>query len=713
MSTSVVLSDLFGRTYDDLDGSLKSRVMDFVVKLQRHPHSPGLDLKQPSGVRDRRVRTARVNDSWRAVLLALPDAAGFILVAVKPHDEAYDYAGSLVASVNEVTGALELLQTERLDLALQRSAEPERATAGPLLSSVRKRDLLRFGISNPVADQLLLIAEEDKLLEVADALPRSQGDAVLDLYSGLTPDEVWTNLVADEPAGAVDRDDVAAALARPLSRLSFTDLSGADGVDELRAVFEGSLAAWRVWLHPLQRRLATHDGWNGPYRVTGGAGTGKTVTALHRARHLVRRADGRVLFTTFTRNLADTLRLQLVQLAGPTTAAGVDVLNLDALALRVLRSSDAGRALVERVDLVGNTDEAVQALWAAARSPTDAWDTGFLQSEWSEVVLAHQITTEAGYLAVSRSGRGQRLSRPQRAALWRIFERFGQLLRAQGLTTFTQMVSEAALLLASDDTVRASLGYSHAVIDEAQDLHPAHWRMLRALVPAGPDDLFLVGDAHQRIYGRPLPLTRFGIETRGRSRRLTVNYRTSRQILRWSLRAVEAETDDLDGGTDTLAGARSLFDGPEPTLAGYPSAAQETTALVSQVSNWIREGLAAGEIAVFVREGRLAVDIVRALATAEVPTVEVTARDDRSDGDVVRVMTMHRAKGLEFRAIALSRLGVAEFPPPFVRSLPEDEARDAERIERNLLYVAASRARERLWVSWVGHPSILLPASAP
>jgi superfamily I DNA/RNA helicase len=352
----------------------------------------------------------------------------------------------------------------------------------------------------------------------------------------------------------------------------------------------------------------------------------------------------------------------------------------------------------------------VEALWAAARRPADGeWTLRFLQDEWSHVVLAHQVTTEADYLTVSRSGRGQRLSRPQRAQLWRVFERFGQLMRAQGLETFTQLVAEAALLLASDQTVVASLGYTYAVIDEAQDLHPAHWRLLRALIPARQDDLFIVGDAHQRIYGRPLPLSRFGIETRGRSRRLTVNYRTSRQILRWSLRVVDSETDDLEGATESLVGARSLFNGPDPTMSGYTTTVQENAALVEQIRAWVAEGLAAGEIAVFVRERRTVTDILRAFRDAGLPAAEVTAHEDRSDGDLVRVMTMHRAKGLEYRAIALPRMSATEFPPPYVRDLADEDARSAERTERNLLYVAGSRARERLWISWAGHPSRLLP----
>lgn len=710
MSTTVVFSDMFGASYNDLDGSIKNRVMDFVVKLQRNPATPGLDLKQPAGVRDKRLRTARVNDSWRAVLIELPQASGYVVVAVKPHDAAYTYAEKLTLGVNEVTGALEIVNSQALATAVTNAVAAAEPSATRLLpATVRKSDLLRFGVAAELAEQLLTITDEDALLDVASALPRSQGDAVLDLYSGLSPDEVWSSLDADD-LGEIDVTDVSAALTRPLSRLSFTDVSGEDSADELRAVLEGSLAAWRVWLHPMQRKLANHHGWNGPYRVTGGAGTGKTVTAIHRARHLARRLEptGKVLVTTFTRNLARAIETQLDQLAGPDIRQHVEVLNIDALARRVLLAADSRRAEVAALRPIA--DDSVAGLWSTASDvAANTWDIGFLQEEWSQVVLANQITTEADYLTTSRSGRGQRLSRPQRADVWRVVERFTQLLRAQGLITFTQLVADAASTLAAEPGLQRTLGYAHAVIDEAQDLHPAHWRLLRAIVPAGQDDLFIVGDAHQRIYGRSIPLSRYGIETRGRSRQLTVNYRTSRQILRWCLGVVDATVDDLDGDMETLAGARSLFGGPNPVTAGFSTAAAENAALGTSVRAWVDEGLAPTEIAVFVREVWMAADIINALAAVGVNAIEVGPRTDTSKvTETVQVMTMHRAKGLEFRAVALVRLGASEFPPRFVRELAGEERAREERRERSLLYVAGSRARERLWVSWTGDRSPLL-----
>lgn len=712
MSSRVVMSDLFGRSYSELDGSLKHRVLDFIVKLQERPDAPGLDLKRPAGVADPRVMTARVTDFWRAVLIELPESHGFILVAVKPHDDAYTYATRLRFGVNEVTGALELVDQATLDEAVTRASAEQlrRPTAEPILRGVRSRDLVRFGVAKEIAKQLAEVTDQDQFLAIATALPAVQGNAVADLAAGRSPDDVWADLV-QVAVPDVDASDIEGALDRPLSRLTFTD---GRNVDELRAVLEGDFKAWRVWLHPLQRTLAYHDGWRGPFRVTGGAGTGKTVTAVHRAKHLARRLnqdapDVKVLVTTFTKNLAHAIETQLVELAGTAVRSRADVLNIDALTQRILARHKHGD---RRTKLCSDDAPEITAAWDAARVVTaQPWQVDFLQSEWSQVVLAQGISDRDGYLRASRSGRGRRLSRPQRAELWNVFERFTQLLTAQNLMTFTQAASQAA---AAAMTIGAgelgAVRYRHAIIDEAQDLHPAHWRLLRAVVSPGEDDLFIVGDAHQRIYGREVVLSRLGIETRGRSRRLTVNYRTSREILRWSLGITHDQAvDDLEGEEETLAGARSEFRGPEPLARSFQTGAQEKAALASILREWHKDGISWSQMAVMARQRRLVDDLVATLDHMSVPAAKVEASTEEDAlGDEVRVMTMHRAKGLEFRAVAVVGASNKDLPPPAIKQLEGEERDMAWRRERNLLYVSSSRARERLYVSWVGKPSELM-----
>lgn len=720
MSTRVVVSGLFSKSYSSLDGSVKNKVLDFVVKLQERPDLTGLDLKTPEGVRDPRIKTARVNDFWRAVLIELPRASGYVLVAVKPHDDAYTYAAKLRFGVNEVTGALDVVDAAALNKAITQasavsSTQPRRT---PVLSGIRARDLRRFGIDTDIAERLVTITDEDQLLTVAEELPGVQGNAVLDLAAGRGVDEVWADLIAEVESN-IDTGDLLGALDRPQSRLVFTDGS----IEELRAALESDLKAWRIWLHPLQRRLAYHNGWKGPYRVTGGAGTGKTVTAIHRARHLAQRldeeaSDAKVLFTTFTRNLAQNIESQLTELAGPELMRRrVDVVNIDSLAQRVLRIGDGARLTLRKDD-----DPGVLQAWETARAAAaEEWDISFLQSEWNEVVLAQGIEERAEYLTVSRSGRGRRISRLQRADLWAVFERFTQLLNAQNLITFTRAAARAATIAAQlnpheapvfDSGIRrgALPKYRYVVVDEAQDLHPAHWRLIRALVPHDSDDLFIVGDAHQRIYGKPIVLSRYGIETRGRSRRLTVNYRTSREILDWSLKVAYGHAvDDLEGDTESLAGARSAFRGPVPEARGFDSSRQEHSALIDKLQSWRRDGVTWSQMAVVTRSNRRVADLADTLSTGGVPAAEVGAgTDENALGEVVRVMTMHRAKGLEYRAVAIVGVSQRELPPRGVRELKEPEREVAWARERGLVYVAGSRAREYLYISWAGERSELL-----
>lgn len=333
----------------------------------------------------------------------------------------------------------------------------------------------------------------------------------------------------------------------------------------------------------------------------------------------------------------------------------------------------------------------------------------FLAEEWRHVVLARRIGTAAAYLSAKRTGRGRALGSRQRAQVWQAMWEFEQALTQLGAWTHETIRREATALLEADTTKP----YRHIVIDEAQDLSPDQWRLLRAAVAEAPDDIFIAGDTHQRIYNNRVSLRDVGINIAGRSTRLNLNYRTTAEILGWSLGLLRGERiDDMEGGLDSIAGCRSYVHGAPPRLQGFDKLDAETRFIASTVNEWINSGVAPSEIGIAVRAKWFGSKVADALKAMGIKTVDLAKASTKDDA--VHVGTMHRMKGLEFRCVGVAGVG-AKFVPAANAVTPIDEDRqtheqDLER-ERCLLFVACTRAREELLVTWHGQPSPFLTAS--
>lgn len=577
-----------------------------------------------------------------------------------------------------------------------------------------------LGFSPELAARAVALPDEDALMTLAVELEGWRGCALIDLSAGMSIDDVREDLGLDTGGAVEDTDEaIVDSLWAPAARMEFAVI---EGVDELRAVIDGGdFGAWRVFLHPTQRRYA-EGRWNGPFRLTGGAGTGKTVVVLHRADSLLRQnPDARVIATTFTRNLADELGRGLRVLnPGLTPARGLGrpgayVSGIDALATAVLRS--AGESLDEataavlgagRTDLSGRTNE--QNAWREALDVAGEAlaprlrNTAFLSSEYEQVVLPNLITDEAGYLRARRAGRGVRLNRAARKAVWAVVERYRADTRLAGTISHAEAAAIAAAYLERTGPLA-----DHVLVDEGQDLSANHWRLVRALVADGPDDIFIAEDSHQRIYGARLVLSRYGIGTRGRSRRLTLNYRTTAQILGWATNVLEGgRYVDLDEAEDSVEGYRSARSGPRVRLIRADTLTDELDRAAETMRAWRDAGGTAPEtLAVLVRARRTRDLVVTGLAERGVPVTPVDQGGVRPGRPVV--MTMHRAKGTEFAKVLLFDVSRGSIPAALrVYDYDEAEHDDAMLRERSLLYVAASRARDELVVAWSGEASELL-----
>jgi superfamily I DNA/RNA helicase len=483
---------------------------------------------------------------------------------------------------------------------------------------------------------------------------------------------------------------------------------------ELRRVFEEGLEGWRVFLHPEQRKIAYRD-YKGPVLVRGGAGTGKTVVAMHRAKHLAdhiekdpTRSGQRVLLTTFTTSLAHDIEANLRTLCPGHLDARpprIEVINLDRWVSQFLKRKSFAR----EVAFFGEARDRLDQVWREVfddHELPEGLSEPFVRAEWAQIVQAKGLTDQKGYLKASRAGRGTPLDRKKRAVLWDIFADYRARLISEGLAEPDDAYREATEILSAE---APNLPYAAVIVDEAQDMGEQAFRLIRAIMPETPagdhNSLFIVGDAHQRIYGRRAAMSACGINVRGRSKRLRLNYRTTQEIRAWAVSVLEGvSVDDLDDGTDTLRGYVSLMRGAAPELVGSRSEAEELEGLVAWVRALPPDQIQLSDIGVLCARRADAERVKAALRGAGIETVMLQSGADDRSVPGVRITTMHRAKGLEFFAVAIPFLSEAAFPPPGALRSAVDPA-DKEDIVmqyRSLLHVAATRAKKALRVSWSG-----------
>ncbi|MDF6018805.1 UvrD-helicase domain-containing protein [Streptomyces sp. JH34] len=727
-----------------LDRTVLGAFYKFQHDFRRNPEAGGFDLKQLEG--HDRLWSARVNREWRALMIRL-GGDDWLLVSVKHRSHVHKNMDRLNYGINHITGAIEYVDLQVVEENVQRvepapTAVPARKPAPgkpveePLFAAFTDEQLADLGVAGPLIPIVRKLTTDDELLGLAEYAPRHTGEVLLRLRDGVPYDAVMDQVTApvavSEPEQTFDADDWQAAVDRSQTVVITDD-------ESLQSILEeGDFGRWKIFLHPTQEKVV-HRRYSGPARVGGGPGTGKTIVALHRVCHLVRALPpGRnkpVLLTTFNKNLAADLRARLLSLGGPDVLARVDITHVDQLATRLVSEADPGSAK-RRIDDATALREWRELLVEAGEN---RWSAEFLSDEWNQVILGQAVTSRSDYFAARRAGRGRSVTRVERAGIWQLAERFTQRLETKGLETHRQVAERAARLEIArkaridrrsgerDDRggldnlhVEAGSGawlryrYRHIVVDEAQDLSAAHWKMLRAMVASEPDDIFLVGDTHQRIYDNQVTLGSLGVHIRGRSSRLSLSYRTTREILRDAVRVLdEGEYDDLDGGSETIAGYRSVLHGSSPSLQGAHSWDEEMDLVVAQLRAW--HDVPRESTAICVPTNDMVTQLADRLARRGITPTEITQDGPRNDQGV-HIGTMYRFKGLEYRCLIIA--GVAEGLVPrtsvdaWERTDPSRHRRELHRA-RSLLFVAATRARDALAITWHGEPSRFLSPLLP
>jgi hypothetical protein len=674
------IADTFTDSLARLTGQEQKAVKTTAFDLQMDPSAPGMSFHKLDRAQDKNFWSVRVNADIRLIVHRTPSS--LLLAYVAHHDPAYKWAERRKIERHPTTGAMQLVEVRERVQEVEVFAPKAVAKPKPF-DNLRKFELMSFGVPEEWVDDVRR-ADEDSLFDVISHLPQEAQEALLKLAVGEQPEVA-------KPA-PVDADP----FAHPDAQRRFRVLTNAE---ELQRALDYPWEKWAVFLHPAQQALLERD-FAGPARVSGSAGTGKTIVALHRAVHLARtNPAAKVLLTTFSTALANALRGKLVQLVGnePAVAVRMTVKSVRAVGMELYTAAH-GEAVVA-------PDAVIRALLAeAAAKETAKFSPAFLWSEWVDVVDAWQVTTQQDYAQVARLGRKTRLGEKQREVLWRVFAQVRAGLAAKGMVTWPEMFARLTADLAT-----GAKPFDYVVIDEAQDIGIPEARFFSALAAGGRNGLFLAGDLGQRIFQQPFSMKSLGIDVRGRSAGLRINYRTSHQIRSHADKLLPKVMADVDGLAETRHGTVSMFDGPEPAVRLCDDVAAEREVVCGWMKDRLREGFRADDIAIFVRSEAELARARDAAKAAGLEARELTEEVEVAAGHVA-ICTMHLAKGLEFRAVAVMACDEDVLPlQERIEAVSDDaDLEDMYVTERHLLYVACTRARDRLLVTGVNPGSEFL-----
>lgn len=687
LNIKVALAQDFLANMAKIPSGIQSKILKWALVFQADPTASGINYEKIRQARDKNLRSVRIDQDWRGIVFKPDKGDVYVLMYVDKHDDAYRWAENKRIAVNPVTGAMQVFATENIvEPALEKARHldaPNFSTAGlPAQDKPAKVELTYAGLSD--TELLSLGVPEDLLKQVRSVASEAELDALqphlpIEAYEGLflvmAGDTVSDILLSRETRvdRKIDTEDFAAALQTAESQAHFVVV---DDEETMAAILNAPLAQWRIFLHPTQRKLASGNR-GGPSRVLGGAGTGKTVLAMHRAKWIAEHAlspGKKVFFTTFTKNLAIDIKNNLATLCSPLVAERIEVVNLDSWVHGFLR-----RHKYEYRIVYGRKEGGAQESWNRAKALADSklgLPADFYEEELEQIILAQGVSTRDEYRLAKRAGRGTILNRAKRDAVWPVFEEYRAGLTSRKLKEVDDAYRDAATLIKAGDTDFRSI-----IVDETQDFGTQALKLLRAMVPESPNDLFFVGDGNQRIYRRNKSSMRAcGIDIRGRAKKLYLNYRTTEEIRLAAVAILEGcEADDLDEGTDEVKRYKSISHGSKPDIFKETNLEGAFSKIVVLMKKAKEQGRCA---CVIVPTRQVAASVLDSIKASGLDAKEIRPEEgDEADSQHIRVATMHRSKGLEFDEVVL--LDIKQISPSVCTV---DDF-------RRLQYVALSRAK--------------------
>ena len=693
---TVAISADFLTAYAALPRQKQGKVTEFFNKFRNDPMHPGINFEKINEGIDKNICSVRIDDTYRGIVVREPKSNVYILLWVDHHDEAYAWAKRKKCSINKLTGSVQIFDVQEVIEEQNTIDEPA------LFANISDEVFEKIGLPEEQLPMIKAIKTLEGLHLLKAAIPEEAFEGLEWLGNGFSVEEVLDTLYPETEKVEVKENDFAAALQTDTSRKSFVIV---EGEEELQAIMQEPLEKWRIFLHPTQRKIVDKK-FNGPARVLGGAGTGKTVVAMHRAKMLASNleSNGKILFTTYTKNLAEDIKDNLRKICSAEEMKRIDIINLDTWVSNFLRRQVYEYQIVY--------DEEVDKAWrdAIAIAGGDlSFVENFYKDEWVKVVQAQEVYDKVSYCKASRIGRGVRLDRKVRMQIWDVFDEYQNIMNEKLQRDVETAMYECRKIL---ENKKLTGQYTSIIVDEGQDLSPSAYRLLRAL--AGDEhqnDIFIVGDSHQRIYRNKAVLSKCGINVRGRSSYLRINYRTTEEIRKFAFSLLNGVSfDDLDEDYDNGKGCQSLTHGDKPEIKEFATPEKELDYLVSRIHELETAGIEQKNICIVARTHKLLDSYIAGLQRAGIKSFEIKANktDDRTF-EGVRMATMHRVKGLEFDYVFAVAVNKKVLPFGTRADFEDDISLEEFRTgEKCLLYVALTRARKSACVTCYGGLSELI-----
>ncbi len=685
--------DKFFDSFTNLPNTIQKKVTEFQRKFRKNSKSSAIHLEPISSFKDKTLRSARIDQTYRAIIKIPQVGNTYYLLWVDHHDKAYDWAKNKIFEWNDNTQSMQIFTSpDKINIIQNNKQNAEKS----LFSVYPDDKLLKLGVPEILLPSVKKINTLDELEEIEEFIPVDLFENLFYLADGADIDKI----IFEIEEGKTSKEHKDTSINNQRSFIELTDDAIFDDI------LSGNLDKWKYYLHPSQRKLVIND-FNGTTKVTGGAGTGKTVAALHRLKYLSEKKENKkpILFTTYTKTLTHNLS-KLIKGLG-ISQNKVIIKNIDAIALQLVKEYNLMKDNFKIFEF--NAVKKSEEIWDNILDISLVnYDKDFLIDEYTNVILNSDVKSKEQYLRTSRAGRGKPIGRKQRIELWELFEKYNQQKELLNIYHKEEIYNKLTNFLNSEKIYP----YEFCIVDELQDFSNAELRLVRAFVEEKPNDLFLVGDPMQKIYAKNINFSKSGINVRGlKSKRLRINYRTTEEIKKLAISVInDVSYDNFDGEEESKSGYISLFHGEKPSYLVFKTKTEELKYVYNEIQELINQNVNYFDIAVISRTKDGLKEVQSMFHQEKTPYSKYENNDWKGENKGIKLLTFHGIKGLEFQYIFIIDLNSRTCPKlsyNFYNYNLIDRTKYLNN-EKSLLYVAISRAIKNVKLSGTGEKSSLI-----